>query len=77
MKKCTPNDVGVYLAIMETENYTWKAVGRSYDEAMNAIADCWNYGPGNECREKMSRNDLENYYSIYCEFLDYGIAKYN
>ena len=60
---------GVWVATMETEHYEWVAVGKTKDEAINAIVDAWQNGMGHERRDTMSREDLEEYYSInYCYY---------
>lgn len=60
---------GVWVATMDSENYEWKAVGRTEDEAIDAIATEWNK---NARRYKMTREELEDYYGIECEFMKYG-----
>lgn len=60
---------GVWVATMETEHYEWVAVGKTKDEAINAIVDAWQNGMGHERRDTMSREDLEEYYGInYCYY---------
>lgn len=60
---------GVWIATMDSEKYEWKAVGRTEDEAINAIAIEWNKSPR---RDPMTREELEDYYGIDCEFIKYG-----
>lgn len=60
---------GVWIATMDSECYEWKAVGRTKDEAIDAIAKEWNSSPR---RDPMTREELEDYYGIDCEFLEYG-----
>ena len=60
---------GVWIATMDSEHYEWKAVGRTREEAINAIATEWNK---NTRRVTMTRRELEDYYGIDCEFIKYG-----
>ena len=68
---------GVYVATMESECYEWKAVGLTEEEATNAIAKEWNEGFGNMRRDKMSLDELKEYYGINCEFIEFGKCKWN
>lgn len=63
---------GVYVATMESEHYEWKAVGLTKEEARNAIAKEWNEGLGNIRRDKMSLDELNEYYGIHCWFIEFG-----
>lgn len=63
---------GVWVATMETEHYTWTAVGKTEDEAINAIVNEWQNGAGHECRDKMVREVLEDYYGINCDYYEFG-----
>lgn len=63
---------GVWVATMESEHYTWMAIGLNEDEARGAIAKEWNEGRGNECRDKMTLEELDEYYEINCEFVKFG-----
>ena len=60
---------GVWIATMDSERYEWKAVGRTKEEAINALVTEWNKS---ERRTKMTREELEDYYGIECEFMKYG-----
>lgn len=60
---------GVWVATMDSESYEWKAVGLTEDEAINAIVTEWNNSPR---RDSMTREELEDYYGIECEFMKYG-----
>ena len=60
---------GVWVATMDSERYEWKSVGRTRDEAINAIVTEWNKSPR---RDAMTRKELEEYYGINCEFIEYG-----
>ena len=63
---------GVYVAKMESENYEWMAVGRTRAEAVNSIVKEWQEGVGWERRDKMTKKELQEYYGINCEFLEFG-----
>jgi hypothetical protein len=60
---------GVWVATMSSESYDWMAVGQTEDEAVNAIVKEWNKGAN---RVKMTREDLEDYYCIWREFVKIG-----
>lgn len=60
---------GVWVATMSSETYDWTGVGQTEDEAINAIVTEWNKS---EWREKMTREELEDEYCIWCEFIEYG-----
>ena len=55
---------GVWFAEMQTEHYTWRAVGRTEEEAVLAIVNEWAHGVGYENRTPMTREELEEYYGI-------------
>ena len=55
---------GAWVAEMETEHYTWRAVGRTEEEAVLAIENEWNHGVGCERRTPMTQEELEEYYGI-------------
>ena len=63
---------GVYIAIMYSENYTWTGVGKTKDEAIMAIVKEWNGGSGSQSREQMTLNELNDWYGIGCEFIEFG-----
>ena len=63
---------GVYIATMESENYTWTGVGLTADEAIQAIVKEWNMGVGSNYREGMTREELNDYYGINYEFIKLG-----
>ena len=63
---------GVWIAMMESERYTWRAIGLTEDEAKGAIAKEWNEGTGNERRDAMTLEELDEYYGINCEFVKFG-----
>lgn len=63
---------GVWVAVMETEHYTWTAVGKTKEEAMEAIANEWQNGPGHEYREQMTLAELDNYYGISYNYYEIG-----
>lgn len=72
MKGLVTNMNGVWVAIMETEHYSWKAIGLNKDEAKDTIVKEWNEGRGNERRDQMTREELEEYYGINCKFIEFG-----
>ena len=63
---------GVWIATMESEHYTWTAIGLTADEAKGAIAKEWNEGTGSYRREEMTLEELDNYYGISYEFIEFG-----
>lgn len=63
---------GIWVALMESENYTWKAIGLTKSEAKDTIAKEWNEGKGYERRDAMTLKELEEYYGINCEFVKFG-----
>ena len=63
---------GVWIARMETEHYEWTAVGKTKEEAINAIADEWQNGVGHEYREPMTGKELDNYYGISYNYYEFG-----
>ena len=68
---------GVWVATMESENYTWTAVGKTKAEAINAIVREWNEGIGSSRREIMTKNQLEEYYGIGCDFMKFGECQWH
>jgi hypothetical protein len=69
LKVIKENPKGVWVATMDSESYEWKAVGLTEDEAIDAIAKEWNKSPR---RDSMTREELEDFYGIECEFMEYG-----
>lgn len=67
---------GVWIAIMESEHYTWTAIGLNKDEAIETIVKEWNEGSGSEYREKTTLEDLNDYYGINCEFIEFGKCRW-
>lgn len=63
---------GVWIATMYSENYEWIAIGKTKDEAIDAIVKEWQEGVGYERRDKMTKEELQDYYGINCEFLEFG-----
>ena len=63
---------GVWVATMESESYTWTAAGLTKDEAIKAIVKEWNLGLGYEHRKGMTLDELNNWYGINCEFIEFG-----
>jgi hypothetical protein len=64
---------GVWIATMDSECYGWTSVGRTEDEAINGIVAEWNKSPR---RDPMTREELEDYYGINCEFIKYGACEW-
>ena len=67
---------GVWFARMYSEHYEWIAVGQTKDEAINSIVKEWREGVGNEHRDKMTKEELHDYYGIGCEFFEFGKCKW-
>ena len=67
---------GVWVAIMETEHYTWRAVGQTEEEAVQAVINEWQNGSGYEHRTYMTREELEEYYGINRWFIEFGQCKW-
>lgn len=63
---------GVWIATMESESFEWIGVGKTKDEAINAIVNEWQNGVGHTRRDPMTREDLEEYYSIGCDYYEFG-----
>ena len=53
---------GVWVAMMDTERFSWRAAGKTEEEAMNSIVREWNHGIGQESRESMTEEELMEYY---------------
>ena len=60
---------GVWVAEMDSERYSWKSVGKTKEEAINGIVTEWNKSTR---RTPMSREEIEEFYGISCEFMKYG-----
>lgn len=67
---------GVWVALMDTERFSWRAAGRTEEEAMNTVVREWNHGIGHERREPMTAEELMEYYGLYAEFLEFGRCKW-
>ena len=65
---------GVWVATMHSENFDWVAVGKTEDEALNAIAHEWSKS---KYREPMSLEELKEYYGIYCRVIEFGQCEWN
>ena len=65
---------GVWVATMSSESYDWMAVGQTEDEAVNAIVKEWNKSAN---RVKMTREELEDYYCIWREFVKIGECEWS
>ena len=71
------NMKGVWIAKMYSENFDWISAGNTKDEAINAIVKEWNEGIGSSRREKMSADELKEYYGIGCTFLKFGECEWH
>lgn len=60
---------GVWVATMGANHSDYKVVGMTKDEAINALVTKWNNSI--ECIT-MTREEIEDYYGINCEFIEYG-----
>ena len=65
---------GVWVATMSSESYDWMAVGQTEDEAVNAIVKEWNKSAN---RVEMTREELEDYYCIWREFVKIGECEWS
>lgn len=63
---------GVWVALMDSESFSWKAVGRTEEEAITAVVNEWNYGVGCERRDPMTEEELVDYYGLQAEFIEFG-----
>jgi hypothetical protein len=63
---------GVWIATMDSEHYEWTAVGKTKDEAVDAIVKEWQEGKGHERRDEMTKEELHEYYGINCQFIEFG-----
>lgn len=68
---------GVWIAKMETEHYEWTAVGKTKEEAINAIVSEWQDGAGSEHRMTMTRKVLEECYGIDCNYYEFGKCEWH
>ena len=62
-----------YIAQMETENFSFVAIGRTEEEAKRAIVKEWNKSP---YRKRATVKSLEEYYGFYINALAYGECSY-
>ena len=63
---------GVWVATMDSERFSWMAVGQTHEEAINAVFKEWNYGKGYEHRKPMTEMELVENYGLYAEFIEFG-----
>lgn len=63
---------GVYVATMNSEHFEWTAIGLTEDEAIDTIVREWQEGTRHERRDEMTREELQEYYGIYCRFIEFG-----
>lgn len=68
---------GVWVAHMCSDHYDWTAIGKTEDEARNAIVKEWNEGKGSEHRYPMSRDELEETYGMYSDFIKFGECEWH
>lgn len=67
---------GVWVATMDSENFTWTAIGLNENEARAAIAKEWNEGVSHWHRDTMTVSELEEYYGINCRFIKFGTCEW-
>lgn len=58
-----------YIARMETRHYSWLAVGRTEEEAKQAILNEWN---ASDRRDKVTMEELEEEYDLCVDALTDG-----
>lgn len=63
---------GVWVARMESESFSWTTIGKTEDEAVNAIVKEWNEGKDSAYREEATLDELYEWYGIHCVFLKFG-----
>ena len=63
---------GVWVVEMDSERFTWKAVGRTQEEAIQAVVQEWNYGAGCQNRKPTTREELIYNYGLCAEFYEFG-----
>ncbi len=59
----------MYIALMDSENYSWIGCGQTEKKAKEAIVKEWNRS---DIREKITLSELEDSYSINCYWLEDG-----
>jgi len=57
----------MWIATMESENYSWHAYGKTKKLALQKLYDLWNKNADTYGREKMSLADLDDWYGIHTE----------
>lgn len=53
----------MYIALMDSENYSWIGCGTTERKANEAVLREWN---SSDVREKITLDVLEDYYGIWC-----------
>ena len=74
----------MFVAIMESEHYSWMALGNTEEQAMDAIREAWNKHQRGvfkrdgdfEMLSFETNEDLNNYYGIWVEELKPGQCKW-
>lgn len=65
----------VYISQMESESFSWIAVGETPDKAERAIVKLWNSAPTR--RDHMTRKQLQEYYGIWTYEMGMNTAHYD
>ena len=63
---------GVWVAEMDSERFSWMAVGRTEEEAIQAVVKEWNHGIGCANREPMTEEELVDNYGLGAMFYEFG-----
>ena len=61
---------GAFVAVMETEHFSFHALGRTEDEAKRAVAEKFH----ELATERMTIRQLEEHYGLYAVRLGFGEA---
>lgn len=63
---------GVWIAEMESETFSWKSVGKTDEEAIQAVVKEWNHGTGCQYLEPMTEEELIDNYGLGADFYEFG-----
>ena len=63
---------GVWVAEMDSERFSWMAVGRTKEEAIQSVVREWNHGIGCENRVPMTEEELIDNYGLGAMFYEFG-----
>lgn len=64
----------VYVSQMDSENFSWIAVGETPEKAERAILKLWNSAP--ERRERKTLKQLKEYYGMWTHEMTMNTAYY-